>query len=218
VILETDSETVTATETEYALGSLAPGQSRPFAFDLDVTDSADPGPRQFDLRVRYRNEDGDRRTSDPLEARATIDDRRDTFNVSLAATDLALHPGGTTTLAVTVHNEADERLRDIELKAYPNDPLSSGDDQAYIDALGVGERTEVTVALQAASDATTKPYPLSMDLQYVDASGDTELSESYTVGVPVTSAPDTGGGPGPLVLVAVAVVVLGGGYLLWRRR
>jgi uncharacterized repeat protein (TIGR01451 family) len=218
IVLVSTGETITATEGEYALSSLQSGERAAFTFDADVADTADPGPRQFDLRVRYRNEDGDQRESDTIDARVNITDRRDEFDVSLADADLALEPGGTTALVLSIRNDADERLENIELKAYPNDPLSSSDDTAFVDSLGANETTELTVALGAAGDATAKTYPLSMDLQYVDASGETELSESYTVGVPVTSPPDTGDNRGLVPLIGIALVVLLAVGYLWRRR
>jgi hypothetical protein len=80
------------------------------------------------------------------------------------------------------------------------------------------DSTVVTIGLQAAAGAASKEYPLSMDFEYTDESGDTQLSDAYTVGVAVQ--PDESGGGGLFVILAIlaVLVIAGAGGYYWRQR
>lgn len=218
VVFEAFPDNLVPVETEFSIGDLAPGDSATFSFDAEVTDSADAGPRQVSLAVRYRDADDDVRRSEPLDASVEIGPRSDVFTIEPVSASFSAGTSGVLELRVT--NDGEEALSDVSAKLFVDDPLASDDDEAFIDVLGPGESTVVRFSLSAAGGAVEgKVYPVSLDFQYEDAEGDTRLSDSYDVPVRVV---ERQGGDGPSTTLiggaVVAVVVLIGGLVLWRRR
>lgn len=217
VVFSADNPNVVPIETEYAVGDLEAGESATFTFDAEVTDSADAGPRQLSLVIRYRDTDDDVRRSDPLDARVEIGPRQDVFRVEPVSATFNVGAAGVFELRVT--NTAEEPVSDVSAKLFTDDPLSSTDDEAFIDRLGPGDATTIRFALTAAGDALAKVYPVSIDFQYDDADGDTQLSDSHDVPVEVIESQEADGPPVAIVGGA-AVVLFGliGGLWYWRRR
>jgi hypothetical protein len=209
------SENVVVESREYAIGDVGVGGTATFGYDVTVSEAASASTRQFNLSVRYRNDRGDRRFSEPLERTVEIEPYRDRFAVR--AVDSTVRAGNTSTLEIEVTNRGEEPLRNVEAKAFLEDPLSSGDDEGLLPTLEPGESKTFTMGLSAGNEALEKTYPVSIDFQYEMPDGDTEVSQSYTV--PVQVEPVTTGGPpiGVAVgLAAVVLLVLGGWW--WRRR
>ena len=188
LVLEPPANVVTV-ETEYALGDLAAGESVDVRYDAEVSSEARAGPRQFTYRLRYEDADGETVTSDPLYARGSVDERRDTFAVS---TDASLAAGSTGTVEIDVTNEGAEPLTSVSAKLFTDSPLSASDDEAFIERLDAGETETLTFRLSAGGSALTKPYPVSLDFQYTEPDGDTKVSDSYQAGIDVTER--SGGG------------------------
>jgi hypothetical protein len=201
--------------TAFAIGQLAVGEAATFGYDVTISDAASASAQQLNFTVRYRNERDDARVSDPLERTIDIAPRRDRFSVS--AIDRSVVAGNTTALEIQVTNEGDEPLRNVEAKAFMQDPLSSGDDEGLIPTLEPGESRTFTIGLSAGSGALEKTYPVSVDFQYEMPDGDTEVSQSYTVPIAVAAAQPDGLPLRLIGAVGVLVVVLAGG-LWWRRR
>lgn len=227
VVYTADNPNIAPVETEFAVGDLGPGESANFAYDAEIVDSADAGTRQLSFEVRYRNDDGDRRTSDALDARFDVGPRQDVFTAEPVTRSVTA--GETGVLELRLTNAGDEPVTDVSAKLFTDDPLSSSDDEAFIDRLGPGESATVRFALTAAPDALEKVYPVSLDFQYDDAEGDTQLSDTYDVPVEVNRVED-GGGPSvedlldqptlPIIggAAVIAVVLLAVGFGLGRRR
>ena len=217
VSFETTNPNVSPLEPEVAVGSLAPGESADFAFDIEVSDAAEAGPRQFTLRVQYRDPEGTRRTGDPIDAPAAISEARDEFAVSVVNGTFEAGSGGTLTLEVT--NNRETAVREVSAKLFLDAPLSSSDDEGYVDELAPGETGEVTFDLSMAGSALAgKTYPASVDFRYETSEGDTLISDTYRVPIRAT-APSGGGIPLGLVgVVALVVVGLVGGVYVRRNR
>jgi hypothetical protein len=217
VVFGETSETVTPTETEYAIGQLDSGQAARFNFSVEATSSAEPGPRQFSFTVRYRDVDDEQRTSDELETQVRIAESRDEFDIeTINATVTA---GGSSRLEVRVTNRLDEPVSDVSGKLYTESPLDSADDEAYVQRLEPGQSAVMVFDISSGGSALEKDYPAEIDFRYDEADGDTVISDTYSIPVSVTQpeqrssfplVPALGGG---LLLV---VVVLG--VLLYRRR
>lgn len=205
------SGSVTTSETEYALGDLEPGESVPFAYDLDVSSSAREGPRQFTFRVRYEADQGTT-TSDPLFARATVGPRRDA--VAVEPIESEMRAGSDARFVVEVTNTAGEPLADVSAKLFADDPISARDDEAFVDSLAPGESTRMVFEVAAGGDAIPKAYPVSLDFQYTEPDGDTKLSDTHRVPVTVT---DDGGGLLPFAVGSITLGGLGIGFV-WRLR
>lgn len=189
LVLEEPGTNVDAAETEYALEDLAPGESAPFAFDVEVSSSARNGPRQFTYHVRYEGTDGETRESDPIRVRADVQPERDVFDVE--PREATFEPGGSGRLVVAVTNEGEAPLTDVSAKLFGAGPVSADDDEAFVSELAPGETTEVVFGVSVSGGAMEKTYPVSMDFQYTEPDGDTKLSDSYRLPVTVE---DSGGG------------------------
>ena len=209
-----DHDNISPKETQYAVGNLEPGESATVSFDADVSDNANAGPRQFDFVANYRNNEGDKRESDTLEVRQSVDGSADEFIVE--ATNASVDVGGSSTLEVTITNDAGERLTDIEAKLFAESPISVSDDQAYIDSLDQGESATIEFGISASGSAMTKSYPVSVDFQYEEPDGDTPVSDTYRLPISVTNS---GGGGSPLTAiigVALVAALAIGGYFRFR--
>ncbi|MFP4530872.1 MAG: COG1361 S-layer family protein [Halodesulfurarchaeum sp.] len=200
--------------SEYAIGPMDRGESVAASFPIEISESAEATPRQFAFTVAYEDDDGDERASDPLKITADIEPDRDRFDVEPVNASVPAGTDGQITLEVT--NNGDSTVTDVDAKIFTNDPLSSGDDEAYIESLEPGDSTEISFGIDAASSASVKTYPVSLDFQY-DSDGDSKLSKTYRVPVSVTEPVDSG--PSPyLIGGAIAVAVLVVAIVLYRRR
>lgn len=213
--LTSNNQNLNVNNPEYALPNLAPGEQGQVNYTVDISSAADAAVQQFNLQVSYNNQNGDRRTSDPIQANARISQQQDQFIVvPVNQTAIA---GQETTLKLRVTNNGEEPLRSIEGKAFLSDPLSSSDDEVFIDRLAPGETTNVSVALSVGSGALEKTYPFSIDFQYEMPDGDTEVSKTYNVPIQIKQIEDDGGLPVPLI-GGIAVLIIGGGIVWYTRR
>ncbi|WP_254824526.1 COG1361 S-layer family protein [Haloglomus halophilum] len=216
--LEAGGQSILPQETEYAVGSLESGASADFAFPIDVSAGAAEGPRQLSVTVAYDTDDGTAATSDPLSARADVAPSRDVFVIESGNTSIEAGESGTATVSVT--NNRDVVLRNVNAQAFVDDPLSADTEEAYIPRLAPGETTEIEFDLSVASGASARPYPLEMDFQYDEPDGDTKLSDTYQATVRVTES--TGGGGFlstyglPLGLVGL-LALAGAGFVYTRQ-
>ena len=214
VVFTSESGTVTAIETESPVGNLGPGESANFAIPLEISSSAEPGPKQFSVAVQYRNADDEQRRSDGFDVRADVGPDTDTFGLDV--TGASVPAGESTQLEVEVTNNGDETYTDISAKLFAEDPLSAGDDEAFIARLEPGDSETVVFNVGAGGGALAKTYPLSMDFQYDDEDGDTLTSDTYRLPLQVTENSDDGGLP-TLPLVVGLVVLVAVGVYAYRR-
>jgi hypothetical protein len=215
VVFQPSSANFDASETEYAIPDLAPGDSAEFAFDVEVSSAADPGSRQLRFAVDYENEGGDARTSDPLTARINVAPERDPFTVE--ADESTVSAGGSGRLTLTVTNAEEETLSDISAKLFVDDPISSSDDEAFIGELEPGESAEITFEVSAGGSTFPKDYPVSLDFEYDREDGTTQVSDTFRL--PVTVTESSGGGlPFGLLVGVGAVVLVGAAFVVVRRR
>ena len=217
LVLSANTRNVEPIETEYSVGDLESGGSAEFSYDVEVSEAAAGGPRQLDFTVRYRDSNNEVVESDQLDARVDVGPKRDTFAVSpVGAT---LEAGSNGELQVQVTNQGEEVLTSISAKLFANAPISTSDDEAFIDRLEPGQTKAVNFSVSAGGTALEKTYPVSLDFQYDDADGDTLLSDTYQVPIQVTAPEDNGGGGFSILLIVGLVVVLGGAaYYLYQRR
>ncbi|MFQ3318428.1 MAG: putative repeat protein (TIGR01451 family) [Natronomonas sp.] len=216
VTLSPPSQNVNVLEPEVALGTLDPGEAATVNFDVEVSSAARAGPRQFTLQTQYENADGDTKMADVIRFRQAVDARRDVFSVETRESNVTA--GGDARVVLAVTNNRDEPVTDVSAKMFTSQPLSVDDDEAFIDDLEPGETVTVPFRVSADGGAMQKDYPVSVDFQYVDESGETRLTDSYRL--PVTVEESSGGlfgglfgslfgsvTPGGAVLASALVVV-----------
>ncbi|WP_324760499.1 COG1361 S-layer family protein [Haloarcula sp. GH36] len=213
---ESDHSNLSPQGTQYAVGSLEPGESTTVSFGVDSSDSAREGPRQFDFTVGYEDDSGDQQTSNTLSVQSAVAAGENEFD--LAVENRTITVGNARVVSVEVTNNLDETVTDIEARLFADDPLSiSGTDTSYIESLEPGESTTLAFEVTAASSATAgSTYPMSFDFRYTDSDGDTHLSDTFRK--PVDAAPQSGGGlPLPLIFGLGVAVVGGVAVVYWRR-
>jgi hypothetical protein len=215
VVFADERATLTPLETEYPVGELGPGESADFSFPIQVSDEAEAGPRQFSVLARYRTDDDTRVESPTMDVRTEIGPKVPAFTVETV--DATVVPGGSARLNLTVTNNREEPSTDVSAKLFAESPLSTDDDEAYVDELEPGESAELTFSIAASSAALEKDYPVSLDLRYDEADGDTKTSDTYRRAVTVRETDEEAGTPWFLVGGLVLLVVLVAGYY-WTRR
>ena len=206
LVVRSTGQTIQTTEQEVALGTLQPGARSPVDFEFDVSDEADAGTRQFSFTVEYRDADGSTRRSDPLDVPVRVGPQRDVFAVVSSEGDIDAGESGQLTL--TIRNEDNEPVRDVAAKLFADDPLSTTDDEAFVDSLAPNETATITFGVAASGDALAKTYPVSLDFQYDDADGDTLLSDTYRLPVSVGASGGEGGILPSLSMLAVGTVAV----------
>jgi hypothetical protein len=208
------SQNVIPIERSVAVGTLAPGESGEFRLPVEIGEEAKAIDRTADIAVRYRNAEFETRAYQDVELLYEVQPERDQFLVEVD--DREIEAGGQRALEVTLTNNLDEPVRDVEARLFADAPLDSGNDEGFVSELEPGESTTLTFDLSAAGSGTAKTYPISFDFRYDDADGNSQLSD--TTRVPITVVEGEGGLPVGLGLVAlVAVVVIGAGaYVLQR--
>lgn len=220
VTLSPPGENVQVLEPEVALGTLEPGERVAVAFDVEVSSAARAGPRQFTLETDYENLEGDARSADDIRFRETIQPRRDVFTVE--PVNATITAGESDRVVLKVTNNKDETVTDVSAKVFASQPLSVSDDEAFVDELEPGETARLPFRVSAADSAMEKAYPISVDFQYVDESGETRLTDSYRV--PVSVEEESGGlfgsvGPAiPAALAALGLAPLAPIAFRFRRR
>ncbi len=217
LVLSADTRNFEPIETEYAIGNLEAGDTAAFTYDAEVSEAAAGGPRQLSFTVRYRDRSNEVVESEPLDARVDVGPERDRFSVEPISASLTA--GGSGELRLEVTNEGEDTVTDISGKLFANAPLSTGDDEAFIDRLEPGASAEIVFGITAGGSALSKTYPVSLDFQY-EADGDTRLSDTYQVPIAVT-VPEDGDGGLPIPLLAgglIALIVVAMGYYAIRHR
>jgi hypothetical protein len=210
-----DHGTVTPTNGEAAIGTLAPGESADVSFTAAIASDAEPGSNSFTFDVEYENADGDVLTaSNPLRKTAVIEAERDRFEVSNVSTTVT--PGGTAQLSADVRYVGDDPISAVNARLFTSDPLSTSDDGAFLGQMEPGETSTATFRISATSDALPKEYASSIEVRYDEADGDTEFTDGMPIGVPVDEP--SGGPPVPPVVVGIVVVLAVIGGVVWYRR
>ena len=209
------STNVIPIERSVAVGTLAPGETGEFRLPIEIGEEAKAIDRTADLAVQYRNADFEARAYQDLELVYEVRPDREQFE--LAVDDREIEAGGQRSLEVTVTNNLDEPVENVEARLFADSPLDSGDDEGFVAELEPGESTTLTFDLSASGSATAKTYPVSFDFRYDDANGNSQLSD--TSRIPITVVEGEGGFPIGLGLGALAVVVvIGAGVYAYRRR
>jgi hypothetical protein len=170
---------------EVVLGDLDDGDDEGFEFPVRVRENAEPGARQLEFVVRYRDENGDVRASDSLPAVVEVDGEETDFE--LVTVNQALQVGADGTVALTLDNDRDEDLTDARVSIRsPNAALTLGGEgnaSRFVGEWPDGENRTVRVPAELAADATADSYPLVATVGYTDEDDDTNRSDPIRFGV-----------------------------------
>lgn len=212
---EPASDRIDIGESQVAINDLEEDESTEITFQADVSGEADPGPRPVRFTVEY-GASGERLDSDPFVRRVAVGAEQPAFNITA---DEAEIPAGTTeTVRLTVTNNREETLSNINVFLYPDGPLSVDSDEAFIAELDPGESETVTADVSVDEAASQRAYPLEADVRYDDETDEDLISQVYQIPITVTEPLDDDGFLPSLVSVAGLVAILMGGVVLTRRR
>jgi hypothetical protein len=215
VVLAVDDPAVQVDTASVALPALEPGESAPVSFDVTVADGASAGDRQANFTVRYRNQRGDLRVSDPLERRVGVAPERERFAVTPEQATFVVDTDNRMT--VSLRNRDDAPVRDVRVDLAPSPPLTSESSAAYVRRLGPNESTTLAFAVTVSEDAVAATVPVTLNVTAETTAGETVRAGPYVVPVTVVEVTET---DSETVLVAglVAVLLVLGGGWWWLRR
>lgn len=200
-------------ESSVSAGTLESGESTAVRLPIATTRDAEAVAKSLDMRVEYRTNADERRHDEDVSLVAPIEPRRDDFRVSVE--DNAIEVDSSRLISVTVTNNRDQTLTDIEASLGTSNPLESDDDDAYVESLDPGESTTITFGLSTTGDANPKLYAANIDFRYDDERDKSTMSEAYQIPIRVES----GGGIGLFtVLPFVGIVLVGVGVAVYVRR
>lgn len=207
----TESSTATPIETGYAAGTIDPGASQTFRLPIEMSDEAEPIPRELDLVVTYRTLANESRAYDDVSAFAPVLERRDEFIIESSPHEIPV--GTTAILPVEVTNNLDETVTDVEPHLFGDGPIEATDDSAYVPQLDPGETATVQFEVAVDDDSVSKAYAGTIDVRYDDAVGKSKLSDTHRTEITVVENEErlpniillaVGG---PLVLLVVIATV-----------
>jgi len=200
-------------EGSVSAGTLESGESATVRLPVATTRDAEAVSKSLDMRVEYRTNADEKRHDEDVSLVTPIEPRRDDFDVSVE--DNVVEVDSSRLISVTVTNNRNQTLTDIEASLGTSDPLDSDDDDGYVESLDPGESTTLTFELSTTADANPKLYAANIDFRYDDERGKSIMSEAYQIPIRVES----GGGIGPLtVLPFVGIGLVGAGATVYIRR
>jgi hypothetical protein len=212
----TEAENLFPQETAVAVGDIEAGESAEFRIPIEVGSEAEAVPKRFELPVSFRDENGIRQTDDDPSFLADIAPERDTFGIE--SVNRTITAGTTSSLEVTFTNNREETLTDIEPKLFTDSPFSSSSDEGFIESLDPGESETVRFDLSAEGSATPKTYPVTVDVRYQDAKGNSQITDSYRLPFEVNEPEESGGlgSLGTIAMLVISLLAVGGGYVWYR--
>ncbi|WP_458188163.1 COG1361 S-layer family protein [Haladaptatus sp. NG-WS-4] len=213
LVLETRTATLRPEERRYPLGTIPPDEDRAFRFDLDTLNATNAGPRELTFRVVYRDGDGTRTASDPLQATIRVGNERESFDVDPITASFANDESGV--LRVQVANDAEQTLSNVTARLQVDEPLTSDDSSSYVGVLSPNESSTAAFELTVEDEAIPGRHPATVTITYETPNGERRVAGPYQVAVQV----ERERGPGFPVLATVAVVAalfVVAGWWWWR--
>jgi hypothetical protein len=171
--------------TAVAVGDLGPGEPASFSFTVDVANDTDAGERPLSLRVQYRDESGDRRTSERIDGSVTVGAEQ-TFAVT---SEGRLRAGERGTVTGTVRNTGGTAVSDAVVVFESGGPLSTPDREFAVGDLAPGERAPFEFSVDVDNRTTAGLRQLRYRVRYRDTTGESRRSDALSAQVRVGAAP-----------------------------
>jgi hypothetical protein len=161
--------------SEYAVGTLAPGNSSTFSFTVDVANETTAGPRVLPVQVRYRNADDDVRVAPAVDVPVTIDGEQ-TFSLRDVAGDLQVDSNGT--ISGTVVNTGNGTVENATVVfAGSGAGITARETQFPVGTLGPGDAAEFDFPVGVPASTETGPQFVSFRVRYRGGGGERRLSD-----------------------------------------
>lgn len=216
VITRNDGSPVVPTEGSAYIGDFPSQGTATAAFKASVADSAEAQNYPLDVCVKYENKEGDIVVSD-IETIGVPVGKKIEFMITSDPDSLI--PGQKKVITVKYKNTGGAIAYNAQARVSMVDPFTSNDDSAYLGDIAPGETKEASFLITVAGTATPKQYGIDSEIQYRDAFENQKVSDPIKLGVNVGT--DTGFIAGllknPLALAVIAILILGIGYVIYRR-
>ena len=216
-IARNDGSPVIPTQGSAYIGDFPSGGTGTAVFKASVADSAEAQTYPLDVYVKYENSDGDIISSDIETIGVPVGSKTEFAIVSEPET---LTPGQKKAITVRYKNTGGATAYQAQARVSMVDPFTSSDDTAYLGDVAPGETKEASFLISIDNAATLKNYGIDSEIRYRDAFDNQIISDPIKLGLNVRE--DTGFVAGllknPLPLAVLAVVIIGAGYVIYRKR
>jgi hypothetical protein len=138
---------------------------------------------------------------------------------SVSQEPITISPGQKEVITVVYTNTGGVVISSAQARISAVDPFTSSDDTAFLGTMAPGEAKEAFFEIAVDGSATEKEYGLDSEVRFRDALGNSIISDPIKVPILVESPTGISAVLGnPLVLALIAGLVIGGGYLIYRKR
>ena len=216
-IARNDGSPIVPTQASAYIGDFPAGGTVTGIFRAQVSDSAEAQSYPLDVYVRYENSDGDTINSDIETIGVPVGGKTKFVIVS---GPVAASPGQKKTITVQYKNTGDATAYQAQARLSMVDPFTSNDDTAYLGDVAAGETKEASFLITTDKSATLKQYGLDSEVRYRDAFDNQIISDPIKLALNVQEDSGLVGSimKNPVLLLLIAVVILGAGYVVYRKR
>jgi len=210
-----DSPIIPIDSTVY-IGTFTPGSVVDVRFKISVSRDAGVQEYPLEIRVNYKNSDGDNLETETKRIGVPIGAKTD---FSIISPVQAISPGSSKIIDVKYRNTGATALYSAEVRLGAVDPFTSNDDLAYLGDLNPGDVGHARFEITSSDNAVEKIYALDSEIRYRDALNKTHISD--TIKVPITVAQTdifAKLASNAYILALIVVGILGCGYLLFLRK
>jgi hypothetical protein len=216
-IVRNDGSPVVPSQGNAYIGNFPSGGTATAIFKAKVTDTAEAQTYPLDVYVKYENREGDTVSSDIETIGVGVGKKTEFVIVSDPQVIL---PGQKKVITVKYKNTGSATAYQAQARVSMVDPFTSNDDSAYLGDVAPGETKEASFLVSADKAATLKKYGIDSEIRYRDTFDNQIISDPIKLGL--TVGEDTGFVAGllknPLLLAVIALVILGVGYVMYRKR
>lgn len=204
---------VIPTDSSTYIGDFPARDEVPASFKVSVSKDAVNKSYPLDVSITYENGEGDVVDTDRVTIGIPVGDK---VMFSVGQDPVRISPGQKKVITVVYTNTGDVAVSSAQARISAVDPFTSSDDTAFLGTLAPGESKEAFFEIAVDGSATGKEYGLDSEVRFRDALGNSIISDP--IKVPIIVEKTTGLPGNPLVLALFAGLVIGGGYLVWRKR
>lgn len=201
------------------IGDFSAGGTAACRYRLAVADSAEEQTYPVDVSVTYRNSEGSTVTTAPVTIGVPVSGKP-VFEVVSPPPQVAA--GATTTVTVMYRNTGTHTVSDAIARMTAHDPVTIGDNSAWLGAIGPGEEKAASFIVQADPGAAPGEYTFDSRVRYRDSSGTSLASDTVTVRMDLLPAEKSLAGAVPgnaVILSGIAIIgVPAIALLIYRRR
>ncbi|NLX49948.1 MAG: S-layer protein [Methanospirillum sp.] len=204
---------VTPVDSSVFVGAFAPGQTVHLRYRVAVSSEAGAQSYPLDIMVSYDDTDGINRTGRPVTIGVPVGGK---IGFAVVSAPASVAAGEKAVLEVVYRNTGAAPVAAAQARLSAVDPFTSSDDTAFLGDMEPGEEKAARFEVSVDAGATAKEYGLDSEVRYRDALDNSQISDTMKVSVTVTPGGSLLGSP--LVLALIAALLIGGGYVVYRRR